>query len=268
MKKRIFSVICILLVCAAALCGCRGALYGNDRSTVGLMSVSSERGAVVLRASGATLSYSPAEKTLSALRTETNIDLPVPVLSGDTFPQGRLEYAEGYEKLAEEIGRLSEDPNRPITAFAYRAADGTVYGFCNIYSGSTGLFSGGGQIDADKIVRACLFHCESGGSFLLDGVLERCVAIAYDGTSAIFFSDRFYYSRTGEETVKICEDEAYDTGMSHYGSAWFAFGSGYCLLYFKRGNADPALEYERYVLVTMAGEVLATLRVPWLEQEK
>ena len=260
MKKHRFLSLLLLVVFALPLGGC--ALYGNDRSTVSLMTVEErEDGLAFVLTEDTTLLYDSAEGKLSLL--EEGAKPSEPILDGSTIGNHLLIAAEGFETLRESVIEYAqdvyaqEDGYEPlVTALAYKE-NGAVYGFCNVYRSATGFLSGGGQIDAKKIVRGMTFsYCMETEELTVSEEFDKCVVVAYDGTCAMYFKNREYFvTGTSGETVKICEDIAYDTGLTHYSRAMFWFGGGYCVIYFHK-EGEWSLQ-ESYLLTTMAGEVLA-----------
>ena len=258
MKKRLFAAVAIVLFTAVCFSGC--ALYGNDRSHTNLMEVVEDGSQIVFRLSDESLRYDPATRTISKEDTEWT-EGPETVLKGDTFPRGVLETKEGYEELSEQVKALAKNPDDPLIHALAWEQDGCVYGFCNVYSKTTGFLSGGGQCDTKHIVRAVLFTYED-ETLTVKEELEKCVVVAYDGNHAIYFHNREYFSKTANgEPNKICKDEAFDTGMTSYGYARFCFGGGYCILFFNHDKGNAKKQYHLYILATMAGEKLAELRI-------
>lgn len=260
MKKIRILLVFVLSICLLLIGGC--AFYGNDRSSTFLIDVEERGEQIVFSLPERALVYERADGTLEF--TEGSIELPAVVLEGANFPRYLLSAAEGYESLREKIiyhadKIYPQDGCEPLlSALAYETG-GAVYGFFNVYSSSTGLLSGGGQIDAKRIVSGVLFTFKrETESFTIIEVLDRSVIVAFDGASAVFFKDRTYYSESiGGEVVEICEDEAYDTGFTAYSYARFYFGGGYCIFYFHRDMGRD--RYDKYILVTMRGEKLAEL---------
>lgn len=242
------------------LSGC--ALYGNDRSRTSLMTVENSDGQIVFRIFEELLVYDASTQSLRKEEAEWT-EGPATVLRGDTFPRGELTAAEGYEGLKEKVLAYANNPEDPlITALAWEQG-GAVYGFCNVYKSATGFLSGGGQIDTKHIIRAILFRYEKEtDTFTETGELKKCVVVAYDGEHAVYFKNREYFSKSGNaEPVKICDDEAFDTGMTSYGYARFHFGGGYCVFFFNHDKGNPKKQYHLYLLTTMAGEKLAELKI-------
>ena len=258
MKKRLLAVAAIALVAVISLSGC--ALYGNDRSHTSLMEVTQDGQQIVFRLLDERLLYDPSTQTLSKEEAEWDYG-PETVLKGDTFPRGTLEAKEGYEPLCEQVKALALNPEDPLIHALAWEQNGTVYGFCNVYSKATGFLSGGGQCDTKHIVRAVLFTYEN-ETLTIKEEIASSVVVAYDGTHVIFFHDREYFSKSeGGEPKFICDDVAFDTGMTSYGYARFYFGGGYCVLFFNYDKGNAKKQYHLYVLATMAGEKLAELRI-------
>ena len=145
-----------------------------------------------------------------------------------------------------------------MQAYALKADDGTAYGFCNVYTSSTGFLSGGGQIDVKKIDRGILFTYspETDTLTVLDEIKKGCV-VAFNQTRCIYFYDRSYYCKEigKEDAIKLCEDGAYDTGATHYSYANFYFNENYCVFKFHRSYDNK--ELDDFLLFSMNGENLA-----------
>lgn len=257
--KRFLAFIGVICLILPVLSGC--ALYGNDRSNVGLLSAEEKEDTLGLYLSnGLSLGFQREDGVLTL--SEEGRPVSSPVASGSTFPRNEVNYAEGYEGLKEEIESLSKDKGRGLyTVFAYRMGE-SVCGFVNFYRSAVGFLSGGGQISTDKFDCAVLFTYREGDFAPTEfGKL----VIAYDGTYAVYFDAQTYYSAavgTEDEPAAICEDAAFDTGMSHYSYANFSFGDGYIVLYFhnENGSYEFRKNYELYVLARMNGEKLGEYR--------
>ena len=260
MKKRLFAAFITILVSAILLVGCT--FYGNDRSGTQLMEVETGEGQIAFRLANERLVYDTSTKSLRLEEAEWDYG-PQAVLHGDTFPRGVLQAEEGYEALKEQALAFAVNAEDPLVHALAWDKDGTVYGFCNVYKSATGYLSGGGQIDTRHIVRAVLFTYDKETQVLtIKEELKKCVVVAYDGENAIYFRDREYFSKRESGTpVKICNDEAFDTGMTSYGYARFYFGGGYCVLFFNYDKGNPKKQYHLYVLATMQGEKLAELKI-------
>ena len=258
MKNRIFAATAITLIAAMLLSGCT--LYGNDRSRTSLMQVTQDGEQIIFQLYEERLIYDTSTQTLSKEEAEWTQG-PETVLDGDTFPRGVLEAKEGYEPLEEQVKALALKKEEPLIHALAWEQDGLVYGFCNVYSKTTGFLSGGGQCDTKHIVRAVLFTYEN-ETLTVQEELNQCVVVAYDGTHVVYFNNREHFSkRTGGEPVKICNDEAFDTGVTSYGYARFHFGGGYCILFFNHDKGNAKKQFHLYILATMAGDKLAELRI-------
>ena len=260
MKRRFSAAAAVALIAVMLLSGC--ALYGNDRSSTSLMEVTEDGDGqrIICRLGEEQLIFDTAAKTLSVEETEWT-QVPETVLRGDTFPRGALEAKEGYEPLAEQVKSFAVKSDDPLIHALAWEQDGTIYGFCNVYSKATGFLSGGGQIDTKHIVRAVLFTYEN-ESLIVNETIDRSVVVAYDGTSAIYFRDREYFSKSEGGTPKqICKDEAYDTGVTSYGYARFYFNSRYCVMFFNHDKGNSKKQYHLYILTTITGDKLGELRI-------
>lgn len=259
--------LCTLMLSLVLLGGC--ALYGNDRSRVGTMGVCEEGDSVYFSLPFAggevTLAFDRAENTLSL--AENNVECePVSerVLWGDTFPRGLVEAAEGYEELAGQVEALDTRDEKYLTAFASKTAD-MVYGFCVIYKNATGFLSGGGQIDAKKVKKSILFSFDrEEGELNILSTLENRVAVAFDGENVVYFYKEKYYlgDLSGEKEKYLCDDAAYDKGLTSYSHATFFEGGGWCVLYFHHSVDSKAKSFEKYVITDMGGTFYAEMKVP------
>lgn len=258
MKKRIFTAAAIILAAAISLSGC--ALYGNDRSGTSLMEVIEDGERIICRLYEEQLIFDTATQTLSVEEAEWT-QTPETVLRGDTFPRGALEAKEGYEPLGEQVKALALKQNDPLIHALAWEQNGTVYGFCNVYSRATGFLSGGGQCDTKHIVRAVLFTYED-ATLIVNETIDRSVVVAYDGENAIYFKNKAYYSKSKSGEAKlICHDEAFDTGITSYGYARFYFNSRYCVMFFNHDKGNAKKQYHLYVLTTIGGDKLGELRI-------
>ena len=260
MKKRFFTAGIVVLVLSFLLSGCTH--YGNYRSHTQLMTVDERDGQIVFRLFEEYLIYNPAEQSLSMEEAEWDYG-PETILSGDTFPRGWLDVAEGYEGLKEQVLSFAVNKKDPLVHALAWEQDGIVYGFCNVYKATTGYLSGGGQCDVKHIVRAVLFSYErETDTFTVKEELKKSVVVAYDGENAVYYKSKEYFSKRESGTpVKICDDVAFDTGMTSYGYARFFFGGGYCILFFNYDKGNPKKQYHLYILTTMEGEKLAELKI-------
>ena len=260
MKKHFFAVAAVALVAATLLSGC--ALYGNDRSGTSLMEVTEDSDAqrIICRLGEEQLIFDTATQALSVEETEWTQG-PETILKGDTFPRGVLKAKEGYEPIIEQVTALALKPDDPLVHALAWEQQGTVYGFCNVYSKATGFLSGGGQCDTKHIVKAVLFTYEN-DTLIVREQLDGCVVVAYDGTNAIYFKDRVYYSKGEDGAAKqICNDEAFDTGTTSYGYARFYFNDRFCVMFFNHDKGNAKTQYHLYILTTLTGDVLAELRI-------
>ncbi len=272
MKKLtlILSLLLLTVPIVSLLGGCT-LLYGNDRSSVILLAVREEGNRVLLtwdewaESRQKQIVYDREQNTLTLSETEPAEEIPEPIFEGSTFPRESLIPAEGYESIVDRVLELDDSEEPYLTAFAQETS-GMVYGFCVIYSGTVGFLSGGGNIDSRKAVKSVFFSYEKETEMLtVRGELEKRIAVAYDGTNAVWFSDgeRTYYAGSpAGEGKRVCGDAAYDDGLTHYSCARFYQGGGYCLLFFHHGDSNLSAEFDRYVLTDMAGTFSAELTIP------
>lgn len=248
--------------------GC--ALSGNDRSDTRYVYMNEADGKITFYDvnsvyGGDRLVFDTNAGTLALEEATEEICFADPaVLNGNTFPRYVLEAKAGYEGILSQVQALDGRERPYVQAYALKADDNTAYGFCNVYSSPTGMLSGGGQIDAKKIERGILFTYspETETLTVLEAMEKACV-VAFNGTHYVYFNDRSYYSKAlGKEAVKLCEDGAYDTGITHYSYARFYFNAEYCIIKFHRGYNNSKKDYDDFLLFTMGGEKLAELRVP------
>ena len=273
MKKllAVGAALCPMMLSLVLLSGC--ALYGNDRSRIGTMGVHEEGDTVYFSlpmesfyvGSGEIrLAFDRAENTLSLAENEVECE-PVSecVLWGDTFPLDVLEAAEGYEKLAEKVETLDSRNEKYLTAFATKTAD-MVYGFCVIYKNATGFRSGLGQIDAKKVVRSILFSYDREGTFSVLSTLEDRIVVAFDGENAVYYYKEKYYlgDLSGKKEQYLCDDAAYDKGLTSHSGAVFFEGGEWCVLYFHHRVDSEAKSFEKYVVTDMGGTFYAELKLP------
>lgn len=268
MKKRILASIAVAMGSVMLFGGC--ALYGNDRSGTGFVYTSETEGKITFYGvesvyGGDRLVFDTNAGTLALEEAAEEICFADPaVLDGNTFPRYSFEAVEGFEGLTEKLLAFDEREAPLVQAYALEADDGTAYGFCNIYSSATGFLSGGGQIDVKKCERGILFtYSPQTDTLTVLEETEKACVVAFNGTHYIYFNDRSYYSKElGKEPEKLCEDGAYDTGATHYSYANFYFNEKYCIFKFHRGHNNDKKDYDDFLLYTMSGERLATLRVP------
>ena len=250
-------------VCALFLFGgC--SLYGNDRS--GTTYIASEE------SDGKTVFYLTDGEALVWGNDEFSIENSLPhktqnktVLSGSTFPRSVLQTEAEYAGLADKLKPLAVNEEDPyMQAYALKAADDTAYGFCNVYSSATGYLSGGGQIDAEKIVRGVYFSYDAQTDELtVQDEIEKGCIVAFNQTHLVYFYCEAYYAKaigTDSEPVKICEDDAYDKGFTNYSYASFYFDDSNCILKFHCDSNNKPI-CENYVLCKMDGTLLARLQL-------
>lgn len=270
MKKRLaaslFAILCPLVLFG----GC--ALNGNNRARTEYVHTYEADGKIffcdvksVFGGDADRLSYDPQSGAL-VLETGTAVDYADPaVLNGNTFPLYTFEASEGYEGLTEKLTALDGREDPLVQAYALKADDGSAYGFCNLYSSTTGFFAGGGQCDVKKIVKSVLFAYspETDELKILDE-MDKCCVVAFNGTHYVYFYERDYYLQEIEKStaIKLCADGAYDTGLTNYSYAEFYFNKEYCIFKFHRGYSNYKREYDDFLLYRMNGEKLAELRIP------
>ncbi|MBD5636267.1 MAG: hypothetical protein HDP28_00380 [Clostridia bacterium] len=270
MKKRFLTSISVVIGALTLLCGC--ALYGNDRSRTDYVYTYETDGKIIFYGvesvyGGDRLVFDKDAGTLALEESAEEVCFADPaVLDGKTFPRNSFEAIEGYEGLTEKLLEFDDKKDAPcVQAYALKAEDDTAYGFCNVYTSSTGFLSGGGQVDVKKIDRSILFTYSPVTNELtvLDEIKKGCV-VAFNQTRCIYFYDRSYYSKEigKEDAVKLCEDGAYDTGSTHYSYANFYFNGDYCIFKFHRGYNNYKKDYDNFLLFTMNGKKLAELHVP------
>lgn len=270
MKKRFLASIAVVVLGALMLfSGC--ALSGNDRSDTRYVYMNEADGKITFYDiksvyGGDRLVFDKDAGSLALKEATEEICFADPaVLDGNTFPRYSFEAIEGYEGLTEKLLELDDREDPYVQAYVLKADDNTAYGFCNVYTSSTGFLSGGGQIDAKKIDRGILFTYSPQTDTLtvLDEIEKGCV-VAFNQTRCIYFYKRAYYSKEigKENAVKLCEDGAYDTGMTHYSYADFYFNEDYCIIKFHRGYSNYKREYDDFLLYSMNGEKLSQLHVP------
>ena len=273
--KKLFAVgaaLCPMMLSLVLLGGC--ALHAIDRSRVGTMGVYEEGDTVYFSLPMESFYFGGGELTLAFDRAENTLTLaddpvecePVSecVLWGDTFPRGVLEAAEGYEQLAQQVETLDDRDEKYLTAYASKTAD-MVYGFCVIYKNATGFLSGGGQIDAKKVTKSILFSFDrEKGELSILSTLEGRIVVAFDGENAVYYYKEKYYlgDLSGGKEQYLCDDEAYDKGLTSYSNAVFFEGGGWCVLYFHHRVDSEAKSFEKYIVTDMGGTFYAELKLP------
>ena len=273
MKKllAVGAALCPMMLSLVLLGGC--VLYGNDRSRVGTMEVCEEGDTVYFSLPMESFYFGFGEIQLAFDRTENTLVLAENkvecesvsecVLWGDTFPRGVVESAEGYEELAEKVEALDSRNEKYLTAFATKTAD-MIYGFCVIYKNATGFLSGGGQIDAKKVEQSILFSYDrEEGQLNILSTLDGRIAVAFDGENAVYFYKEKYYlgDLSGKKEKYLCDDVAYDKGLTSYSYATIFEGGGWCVLYFHHRVESEAKSFEKYVVTDMGGTFYAELKI-------
>ena len=270
MKKTTVSLALLLVVCSLCLTvfsGCE-LFYTNDRSDVCLMAVEeTDDGLCFYLANGGykrtpTISYDYESGEFSKGEINEAYAFPEIVLDGRNIAHDKLEATEGYRSLLEKVLEFTiDDVEYPIHhALAYKQ-NGSIYGFCNIYS-TEGFFTDG--LDCKGIERSILFtYNDETDELTVVEELQNSIILAFDGKGVIWFEDKAYYGKKlGEEPVKICDDIAYVSERNHRGRADFYFGDGYCMLYLHHEtsyvfSSEKDESYDTYVLVTTCGEKIA-----------
>lgn len=273
MKKSCFLCLPAVLGALVLFGGC--ALYGNDRSRAEYVHSYEENGKIYFYNVTSMyvddrdcLAFDPLSGTLafaSADPAETTCFADPAVLDGNTFPRGMLEADEDYEGLTEKLLALDGRETPYVQAYALKAADGSAYGFCNVYSSPTGMLSGGGQIDVKKVEKGILFtYSPLTDQLTVLEEFERGCVVAFNQTHYVYYFGRYYYAKEigNADCVELCEDGAYDTGMTHYSHAEFYFNEEYCIVKFHRGYNNYKKDYDDFLLYRMNGEKLSELHVP------
>lgn len=272
MKKFRFAAMLVAVLALLPLGGCR--LYGNGRARTESIEYYESKSELRFYLPEGVLIYDRAASSLAldetgeALPSDTAALRPAgrTVLEGNTFPRYRMEADGEYEPLVRQLSSRARNPEDPlIQAYALEGEAGTAYGFCNEYTSATGFLSGGGQIDADKAYAAYYFTYDAASDELHvhDTVRRGCI-VAFSQTHFIYYYQKAYYAQDVEgmaDAVKICNDDAYDRGITHYSYARFYFSGGYCAIRFHRGYNNSKRDYDRFILCTMDGKTLGNIKI-------
>jgi hypothetical protein len=181
------------------------------------------------------------------------------VLCGNDFPNYTNDYAEGYEALPELLKSKYESAKVAYTqyyAVEYDSQNKIAYGFCNLYSGACGFLSGGGNICVDKIVAGVYFsYSPLTGEFVELNSYTNCNLVAVNTKGVIYYKDKKYYANCGTETY-ICDDEAFDTGITNYSNVEVLFDSNICIIAMKRGYDHHDKDFMKIVVSTYTANIL------------
>lgn len=184
MKK---SIILLMLIIIIFVCGCHK-VYGNDRSQLEVLD-------------------------------EENIYFEI-----NTFPRSSLDNINNDDRLS---GLLSSIYMYLGIEKGYITGTGEIaknnqeyiYGFFNVYDDCVGYLSGGGNVGVEEINAGYLYSYSITEKKLnIIEKLNKSSIIGYHTKYIVYWVNKnFYYKETGQEdSTFIIEDEAFDSGFTHY----------------------------------------------------
>ena len=272
LKRTISVVICAIML--TTLGGCAALLGSNSRAnTLYVAPVETETAYTYAIQStygeyNVTLDKDSGEATIEKIGGEHeyySMDYPT-VLCGSDAPRDNDFCGEGYEPLPKLIAEKYE--NKKIKLVQYYGVEygeeGVCRGFVNLYTRTSGYLSGGGRIDAKRIVAGVIFTFNTRSKEFTELYrLNKCNIVAYNESRAIYFRDRKYYVRdllSGREKY-LFDDEAYDTGMTNYSHASFYFNERHFIANMHHGANAEKREYDKLILTDYDGNVLISKKL-------
>ena len=188
------------------------------------------------------------------------------VLCGSDAPRNGDYCGEGYEQLPGLIRERYETSQVRLVQYYGVEGDekGICRGFVNLYTRTSGYLSGGGQIDAKRIVAGVIFTFDArSGEYKQLYRLEKCNIVAFSGNRVILFRGRKYYVcelNSGKEKY-LFDDEAYDTGITNYSHVSFFFNERHFIADMHHGASSDKNEYNKIVVTDYDGNVLAAKKI-------
>lgn len=269
--KKLFSVLiagaCLLSVILCA--GCTGLNINNRADTAYLFPA--DAGDCYVYYIGSVINgygYLNVDKASGGVALETGEereyagDKYPAVAFGNDFPRYSDNCAEGYANLPSALSEKYEgDDIRHIQYYAveYDRGSGSAYGFCNLYYSAAGFLSGGGNISADKLAAGVFFkYDKESGEVAEICRLEKCNIVAFNKGKLVYFKDEKYFSydvATAAEKF-ICDDAAYDKGVTNYSYAKFFFDENICVIVMNTRFSNDANDFDTIVACTYGGEIL------------
>lgn len=271
-KKTVTTVICAVML--ISLCGCASLFGSNSRADTCYLSPTETDAAysyIIPYVYGATVITANKETGAVTVEKDENVaDYPYAeyptVLRGSNAPRYSDYCGEGYEILPSLIVEKYE--SKGVKLVQYYGVEcgekGVCRGFINLYTRTSGYLSGGGQIDAKRIVAGIIFTYDSlSGEFAELYRLDKCNIVAFDFSHAIYFRSRKYYVRDfSADTEKyLFEDEAYDTGMTGYSYARFYFNERHFIAAMHHGELSEKNDYDRIIVTDFDGNILAKQKI-------
>lgn len=293
MKRKTFVAAALFTACATAVLPACASLYGNDRSvTTFLLPAEDEDGyyykldenrflAEYLCLSKQTGEYSIVKTELNGesagdtpngagesekseaeyWETDEGEYFEIPpepvVLDGSTFPRASARLSPDCAPLLDILTDTYIGSAQYLSYFAAADSDGTVYGFCNAFYNATGYLSGGGNCGVEEIAFSVLFTYDiETETFDETARYEGCNVVACSATSALYFRDNQYFICKDGEEFYICDDQAFDTGVTHYSHAQFYFNDKTAVLRFANRQSNESKDYNVTVVCDFDGNVL------------
>lgn len=183
------------------------------------------------------------------------------VLSGGSFPRNTTDLAPECEGLYDNLVERYYGKRGLKTYYAHDCGDGTVYGFCNVFNREIGYLSGGGQCGVEEIDFSVYFSYDiETGEFCEKAVYEGCNIVAYSENSVVYYRNKNYYCNVGGEEIYLCEDMAFDSGISSCSHACFWFNSEYAVLRFYKRYVNSQKDYVATVVCDFSGNVLLNVK--------
>lgn len=277
-KARVFltALIALVLIITAGLCGCVR-LHGNNRADTEYAVPEETDDEYIYNISALTyvhqtltINKQTGEATIAANGEKVEGDYAVPecvVLKGSNFPRYTTYSAEGYEALPELLEeRYKKDGANFIQYYAV-SYGGEVYGFCNRYSKTAGILFGGGQIACEYIISGAYFRYGADGSFTELKSLNKCNIMAFNDEGVIYYKNKKYYAYADGAEKFLCNDEAYDGGLTSYSYVNVYFNGEHCLIIMHHSKTNYKKDYIRLAVCGYDGTLINSFKLPALYNE-
>ncbi|MGN1234495.1 MAG: hypothetical protein ACI4U2_00755 [Christensenellaceae bacterium] len=168
------------------------------------------------------------------------------IVEGGTAPRYTLSVKEGYESIEDNLLDLDLKTESSVIYTAGYLIDGLIYGICNVYYGTVGYLSGGGNYAEEEIAYSVYYRYDNATDEL--SVLYKTsgeMIVAFSHQKVLYWRDRNIYSYDidADKEVLLCKDYSYDSGLSHQSSGLVIFNEHYALLDFKKASGTMDTYY-------------------------
>lgn len=171
---------------------------------------------------------------------------PVIVNGRDNGWRGYAEVSEeNYKILKNLTEKYERDGAEFIHVYLLDGGDGTAYGFVNVYGHSTGLLFSGGTAGVSGIsygvfIKYLISSDETEELLRVDG---GCIT-AFDRDTVMFFKNEKYYSQNlGQEAKYLCDDLAYDRGITGCSFSFTLFNEVHFVLFMHADDGKSITDY-------------------------